>query len=126
MLKYLSYLNLILAIFLFVILRSNKNYIDLTFLIPSILFNWLTIFHLLKNNLSFDKWHFYVGYLSVFLSIVSTIFTLNIILAIFSNTMIYLGPSIDFFLARQVFDILIILQFVLAYKENKKLVSHPN
>lgn len=124
MLKYLSYLNLVFAIAFVVILRSNKNYIDLAFLIPSILFNWLSLYQLIKNKLRFDKWHIYIGYFSIFLSIISTIITVKIIFGIFSNTSIYIGPSIYLFLARQLFDISIIFQFITAFKENKRILSH--
>ena len=123
MLKYISYFNLVLAIVLLVMLRSGRKCIDVALLTPSILFNWLTLYHLLKNNLKFAKWHFYVGYISVSLSIISTIFTVILLFEILSNRSIYLGPPINLFLVKLLFDVLTISQFIMAYSGNKKLLN---
>ncbi len=124
MLKYLSYFNLVFAIIFFVILKSNKSYIDLCFIAPQILFNWLTLFHLIKNNLRFDKWHLYLGYLSIFTSIVSTIITFMILLEIFSNKSIVLGSMSFLILMRPILDFSVIYQFIVAQKANMKLLKH--
>lgn len=123
MIKSLSYFNIFFGIVYFVIIKGKGNYLDLITFIPPILFNWLTLFHLIKHNLRFDKWHLYVGYLNVFISIISTIVTIKIIFGVFSNTSIYLGASIYLFLAKQLFDISIIFQFIIAFKENKRILS---
>ncbi len=114
MLKYLSYLNLFLGIIFIAILKNGENYLDLALIVPSIFFNWVTLFHFIRNNLKFEKWHLVLGFLSVFFSLASALLTFQIFLQTsVSNNIIYFG------IARLIFDLLIILQFVLAFRANR-------
>lgn len=121
MLKYLSYLNLFLGIIFIAISKSNENYLDLASIIPSVFFSWITLFHFIKNNLKFEKWHLFMGFLGVLLSIMSSFITVQILLQLYSNKAVAFSP--EFFLAssKQIFDLLAISQFVIAYRANKKM-----
>lgn len=116
MLKYISYLNLFLGIIFIAILESNKNYLDLALIIPSVFFNWVTLFHFIKNSLKFEKWHLYLGFLAVFFSVASML----IIFQVFFETNIP-NEIIYFNVIRLIFEILVILQFITAFKANKHL-----
>ncbi len=114
MLKYLSYLNLFLGIIFIAILKSSNNYLDLALIIPSIFFNWVTLFHFIKNSQKFEKWHLYLGFLSVFFSAISILLTLQIFFETsLSKEIIYFG------VIKLIFDILIILQFLTAFRANR-------
>lgn len=123
MLKYYSYLNLFFGIVFIAILKSNGNYLDLALIIPTIFFNWVTLFHFVKNNLRFEKWHLYIGSLSVFFSIISTFITIQLIVGMYANNAILFGPPIFLIVTRQVFDFFVIFQFIIAFKANKKMLS---
>ncbi len=121
MLKFISYLNLFLGIILIAILKSNNNYLDLALILPSIFFNWVTLFHFIKNSLKFEKWHLYLGFLSIFFSAVSILITCQVLLASLSSKEITFGPPIYFVGFRIFFDVLIVLQFVMAFRANRHL-----
>ena len=123
MLKYLSYLNLFLGIIFIAILKSNQDYLDLALIVPTVFFNWVTLFHFIKNNLKFQKWHLYVGFLSVFFAIVSMIITLQILLGAFGANAITFGPAIYLLIIRLIFNCLTIIQFTIAFKANRNLLA---
>lgn len=114
MLKYISYLNLFLGIIFIAILKSNSNYLDLALIIPAIFFNWVTLFHFIKNSLKFEKWHLYLGFLSLFFSVVSMLITFQV----FFETSLT-REIIYFSVIRLIFDILIIFQFIIAFRANR-------
>ena len=123
MLKYLSYLNLFLGVIFIAILKSNENYLDLTLVLTPLLFNWITLFYFIKNNLRFEKWHLYIGFFSAFLSTISTLITVKLLLEVFSNGAIILGPPFFLTVIRQIFDFFVIFQFIIAFKTNKKILN---
>lgn len=123
MLKYLSYLNLFLGVIFIAILKSNGNYLDLILVLPPLLFNWITLFYFIKNNLRFEKWHLYIGFFNVFLSTISTLITAKLLLEVFSNGAIIFGPPFFLIVIRQIFDFCIIFQFIIAFKTNKKILN---
>lgn len=118
MLKYISYLNLFLGIIFIAILKSNNNYLDLALIIPSIFFNWVTLFHFIRNSQKFEKWHLYLGFLSLLFSVITILITFQILFGtILSKEIIYFSA------VRLFFDILIVLQFVMAFRANRHLQS---
>jgi len=121
MLKYISYLNLFLGIIFIAILKSNNSYLDLALFIPSIFFNWVTLFHFIKNSLKFEKWHLYLGFLSVFFSIITIIVTLQIFYKVYFTNVIVFGYHQYLIIAKLIFDFSIISQFVMAFRANRNL-----
>lgn len=122
MLKYLSYLNIFFGIIYFAILRSQQNYLDLASVLFPILFNWITIFTLIKHHLKFERWHLIIGFISVLLSILSTTISVKLILEVSIGKNIILGPPLLLLVIRQIFDCLIILHFIIAYKTSNKIL----
>ncbi|MGA9651068.1 MULTISPECIES: hypothetical protein [Pedobacter] len=121
MLKYISYLNLFLGIIFIAIFKSSENYLDLALIIPSIFFNWVTLFHFIKNSQKFEKWHLYLGFLSVLFSIITILITIQILFQVnFANASAF-GPPQYLIITKLIIDLLIIAQFVIAYRENKKM-----
>ncbi len=123
MLKYISYLNLFLGIIFIAILKSNGNYLDLALMVPALFFNWITLFHFIKNNLRFEKWHIYIGFLNVFFSIISTFLTFQLIIGIYSNNAIIFGPPFFLIVIKQILDFSIIFQFIIAFRANKNILN---
>lgn len=121
MLKYLSYSNLFLGIIFIAILNTNKNYLDLALILPAVFFNWITLFHFIKNNLRFEKWHLYAGFLSVIFFFITIILTLQIAFGLFSTNALVMGPQLLLVVFRLLFDFCIFFQFILAYKANINL-----
>ena len=121
MLKYISYLNLFLEIIFIAILKSNNNYLDLALILPSIFFNWVTLFHFLKNSLKFEKWHLYLGFLSVLFSTITLLITFQILYQVYFANTWFFGPPQYLIIIKLIIDLLIISQFVIAYGENKKM-----
>lgn len=120
MLKYLSYLNLFLGIIFIAILKSNNNYLDLALIIPTVIFNWITLFHFIKNNLKFEKWHLYLGFLSVIFSIITILITLQILFGEYFTNALAFGPPQYLIIVKLILDILIIFQFIIAFRANRK------
>lgn len=123
MLKYISYLNLFLGVIFVAIFKSNGSYLDLALIVPSLLFNWITLFHFIKNNQRFEKWHIYIGFLNVFFSIVSTLLTSQLIIGLFSSNSVVFGPPFFLIVTRQILDFLIIFQFIIAFRANRKMLN---
>jgi len=123
MLKYLSYLNIFFGIIYFAILRSQQNYLDLALVLFPILFNWITLYNLIKNHFKFERWHLIIGFISVLLSILSTTISVKLIFEVSIGKNIILGPPLLLLVSRQIFDCLIILHFIIAYKTNHKILS---
>lgn len=123
MLKYISYLNLFLGIIFIAILKSNNNYLDFALIIPSIFFNWVTLFHFIKNSQKFEKWHLYLGFLSVLFSIITTLITFQILYQVYFTNAIVFGPPQYLLITKLIFDFSIISQFIIAYRENKKILN---
>lgn len=121
MLKYLSYLNIFLGIIYFAILRSQQNYLDLIIVPFPVLFSWITLFHLLKNHLKFQRWHIIIGFICVSFSIISTAINIQIVVEIALGKSIIFGPHIFIIALRQIFDLLIFLHFLIAYQTNRKI-----
>lgn len=121
MLKYISYLNLFLGIIFIAILKNSENYLDIALIIPSIFFNWVTLFHFIKNNLKFEKWHLYLGFLSVLFSTITILITFQILYQVYFANTWFFGPPQYLIIIKLIIDLLIISQFVIAYRENKKM-----
>ncbi|MCX2575338.1 hypothetical protein [Pedobacter sandarakinus] len=122
MLKYLSYLNLFLGIIFIALAKNNGDYLDLALLLPTVFFNWLTLFHLLRNDQKFEKWHLYVGILSTFFAIATILIMLQSLFTFLSREV--MGNFPTFIIAtRIIFGMLIIYQFVVAFKASKKLAT---
>ncbi|MET4080177.1 hypothetical protein ABIB40_000117 [Pedobacter sp. UYP30] len=121
MIKYISYFNLFIGIILLALSNNNKNSLDFLSILPVILFNWITLFHLLKNNLKFKKWHLYLGYTCIFLSILSII--VNVILLVHMLLHGDKAVNLNFYsiLTRAFFDLLVVFQVVIAIRLNKRL-----
>ncbi len=122
MLKFLSYLNLFSGIIFIAILKSNENYLDIALMVPSIFFNWVTLFHFIKNNQKFEKWHLYLGVLGVLFSSIIILLTSQILFEAYNSRNSLVAPPFVIMLVRQMLDVFVIIQFVIAYKANKKLV----
>ena len=121
MIKYSSYFNLFIGIILLALSRNNQNSFDFLAILPILLFNWISLFHLLKNNLKFGSWHFYLGYTCIFLSVISI--AANGIL--FTHLFFLKNTTIEFsfflILIRLIFDISVVFQVITAIKVSKNL-----
>jgi hypothetical protein len=122
MLKYLSYINIFLAITFLVIAKNNEHYLEMTLAICSLLFNWLTLFHFIKNNMPYQKWHINFGIIGILYALLSTLTNIQASLdrEFFRDTIVLITST------KQLLAISIIIQFILAYKANKLLKADTN
>lgn len=62
-----------------------------------------------------------MGFLGVLLSVISSFITVQILLQLYSNESLASGPEVFFASSKQIFDLLVISQFIVAYRANNKI-----
>ncbi|MGY3052301.1 hypothetical protein ACVWYG_000491 [Pedobacter sp. UYEF25] len=128
MIKYVSYFNLFIGIILLALSKNNQNALDFLSLLPILLFNWLSLFHLLKSNLKFAKWHIWLGYICIFLSVLSVVADGILLAHIFSPKNTPAAFSLLLVVVRLVFDISVVFQVfaVLKFDRNLRFILTKN
>lgn len=121
MIKYLSYFNLFIGIILLALSKNNNDSLDFLSILPILLFNWLTLFHVLNKKLKFEKWHLYLGYICIFLSILLMLVNGVLLLQLFETKNLELTFIVLLILIRLVFNFSVIFQVISAIKLNRSL-----
>ncbi|WP_410221058.1 hypothetical protein [Pedobacter sp.] len=116
MLKKLSYINLILGLVFFAVLKIQNNMLESIFIIFPVMFNLIAIVLLNHQTFALKLWHRVIGILGLLYGSFSIIVSLILFITSCLNTPFLIGMG----LLQLIFGITAIIQFIKAWQTDKK------
>lgn len=116
MLKKLSYINLVLGLVFFVVLKIQHNILESIFIVFPVMFNLIVIVLLNHQTFVLKLWHRIVGILGLLYGIFSIVVFLILLITSCLNTPFLIAMG----LLQAVLGITVVVQFVKAWQTDKK------
>ncbi|MCJ0743844.1 hypothetical protein [Pedobacter montanisoli] len=116
MLKKLSYINLVLGLVFFAVLKIQNNMLESIFIIFPIMFNLIAIVLLNHQTFVLKLWHKVMGILGLLYGVFSILVFLILFITSCLNTPFLIGMG----LLQLIFGIIVVLQFIKAWQADKK------